>query len=96
MINKEEVKHIAHLARLGLLENELEKFQGELSAILDFVEKLQKVDVSGVEPMAQATDAKNIFRKDQAKKSRADFRRVFLKNLPKREGDYIKVPPILE
>lgn len=96
MINKEEVKHIAHLARLGISKGEIEKFQGELSAILDFVEKLQKVDVSGVEPMAQATESKNVFRKDQAKKSKAAFRQTFLKNLPQREGDHIKVPPILE
>ncbi|MDP2664107.1 MAG: Asp-tRNA(Asn)/Glu-tRNA(Gln) amidotransferase subunit GatC, partial [bacterium] len=48
MISKEEVKHIAKLARLGLSDKEIGKFQKDLSSILDYVEKLKKVDVSGV------------------------------------------------
>lgn len=53
MITKEEVQHIAKLARLGLTENEIEKFRKELSSILDYVEKLKEVDVSGVEAEMQ-------------------------------------------
>ena len=49
MITKEAVKHIAQLARLGLSEKEIGKYQKELSSILDYVEKLKRVDVSGVE-----------------------------------------------
>ena len=50
MITKEEVKHIAKLARLGLTEEEIEKFQKELSSILDYFEKLKEIDVSDVAP----------------------------------------------
>ena len=62
MISKEEVKHIAKLARLGLSEKETEKFQKELSSILDYIEKLKEVDVSGVPEMTHAVETKNVFR----------------------------------
>jgi aspartyl-tRNA(Asn)/glutamyl-tRNA(Gln) amidotransferase subunit C len=54
MISEDKVKHIAKLARLGLTEKEIEKFQKELSAILDYFEKLKEVDISGVEPTSHS------------------------------------------
>ncbi|MDI6891254.1 MAG: Asp-tRNA(Asn)/Glu-tRNA(Gln) amidotransferase subunit GatC [Thermodesulfovibrionales bacterium] len=50
MISKQDVQHIAKLARLGLTEREIKKFQKELSKILDYIEKLKEVDVCGIEP----------------------------------------------
>ncbi len=50
MISKKEVQHIAKLARLGLTEKEIEKFQRELSSILNYIEKLKEVDISKAEP----------------------------------------------
>ena len=75
MISREEVKHIAKLARLGITEKEEEKFTKELSKILDYVEKLKEVAVSKVEPTSHlSTQAKrsveNVMRKDQV--SRGD------------------------
>jgi len=66
MISKEEVKHIAKLARLGLTEEEIEKFQKELSAILDYIEKLKEVDIEGVEPMSHSIKLENVTRQDAA------------------------------
>ncbi len=68
MISKEEVKHIAKLARLGLTEKEIEKFQKELSSILDYVEKLKEVDVSKVEPTSHPLKMENVMRKDEVSK----------------------------
>ncbi len=68
MISKEEVKHIAKLARLGLTGKEIEKFQKELSSILDYVEKLKEVDVSRVEPTSHPLKKENVMRKDEVSK----------------------------
>ena len=81
MITKEEVKHIAKLARLGLTEEEITKFQRELSKILDYIEKLKEVDISKVEPTSHSitrvlakggdeastssTEVENIMRSDE-------------------------------
>jgi aspartyl-tRNA(Asn)/glutamyl-tRNA(Gln) amidotransferase subunit C len=76
MISKEEVKHIAKLARLGLTEEEIEKFQKDLSSILGYIEKLKEVDVSKIEPASpsgvalrasHAVKVENVMRKDEAK-----------------------------
>jgi len=64
MISKEEVKHIAKLARLGLSEDEIGKFQKELSGILDYIEKLKEVDVSDVAPASHAILVENSVRED--------------------------------
>ena len=65
MIIKEEVKHIAELARIGLKEKEVDKYQKEMSAILDWVEQLKEVDVTGIEPTAHIAGLKNIVRTDK-------------------------------
>jgi aspartyl-tRNA(Asn)/glutamyl-tRNA(Gln) amidotransferase subunit C len=67
MISKEEVKHIAKLARLGLTEEEIEKFQKDLSSILGYIEKLKEVDVSKIGPASHAVKVENVMRKDEAK-----------------------------
>ena len=65
-LSKEEIKYIANLARLELTEEELEKYGGQLSAVLDYIDQLKEVDTAGVEPTAQVTGMKNIFREDKA------------------------------
>ncbi len=67
MISKEEVKHIAKLARLGLTEEGIEKFQKELSSILDYIEKLKEVDILGIEPASHAIKVENVMREDGVK-----------------------------
>ena len=68
MIKKEEVQHIAKLARLGLSSQEIEKYRKELSSILDFVEKLKRVDVTEVEATSHPLSAENIIREDNVLK----------------------------
>jgi len=67
MITKKEVEHISRLSRLGLSEKEKGKFSKELSAILEFVNKLNEIKVDKIEPTAQVTGLENISRKDVAK-----------------------------
>ena len=70
MLAKDEVKHIAKLARLGLTEKEIKKYQKELSAILDYFEKLKKVDVAKIkiEPTSHPLAIENVMRKDEVLK----------------------------
>jgi len=95
MISKEEVKHIAKLARLGLSEKEIEKFQNELSSILDYIEKLKEVDITGVEPTSHSVLVENITRED---KENSKFRVSSPKLLdlaPDKKERYLKVKQVL-
>ena len=65
MISKEDVKRIAKLARLGLTQEEILKFQKDLSSILDYIEKLKEVDVSKVKPTAHSIEMENVMRDDK-------------------------------
>lgn len=64
-LTKDQVKHVAKLARLGLSEAEIEKFRTQLSGILDYVEQLNEVKTDGVEPTAQVTGLLNVMREDE-------------------------------
>ncbi len=64
MITQEQVKHIAKLARLGLKDEDVEKFSKQLSSIMEYVEKLNEVDVKDVEPTSQVTGLENVMRED--------------------------------
>ena len=70
-LSQDQVRHIAKLVRLSLNNEEVEKFSKELTSILDYVEILQEVDTSGVEPTAQVTGLTNALRKDEIKESEA-------------------------
>ena len=65
MITPEQVKHIAKLARLGLEEQDVEKFSRQLSSIMDYMEKLSEVKVSDVQPTSQVTGLQNVLREDR-------------------------------
>jgi len=94
MITKKEVQHIAKLARLGLLEKELGKFQKELSSILDFVKKLQGADTSKVEPVSHITGAKNVMRNDTGRKIDIERVKKILKEVPETKEGYVKVKAV--
>ncbi|MFA6383606.1 MAG: Asp-tRNA(Asn)/Glu-tRNA(Gln) amidotransferase subunit GatC [Parcubacteria group bacterium] len=64
MLSKDEIKHIAGLARVGLDEREIKKYQKDMSSILDWVEQLKEVDITGVEPTAHITGSENVARED--------------------------------
>jgi aspartyl/glutamyl-tRNA(Asn/Gln) amidotransferase C subunit len=93
MISQEEVKHIAKLARLGLSQKETEKFQKELSAVLDYFEKMKKADVSGVEALSQPFKIENVVRED---KERAKDNDNLLDSAPDSKDNYIKVKSVFK
>ncbi len=69
MISKNNVKYISHLARINLEENELEALTTDLEEILNYIEKLKKLDVSGIEPTSHVLPLQNVFREDKRKPS---------------------------
>lgn len=93
-ITKEEVEYVAQLARLELSEGEKGELAVQLSRILEYAEKINRLDTEGVEPTAHAVPMKNVFREDEVHESLSTD--DVLANAPEREGDYFKVPRILE
>ncbi len=93
MIDKEQVRKVAHLARLELTPEEDEQFTTQLSSILDYFEQLSELDVSDVPPTARAIDVSNITRPDQLQPF--SDRELILESAPEQEGDFFKVPKIL-
>ena len=94
MISKEEVIHIAKLARLNLSGKEIERLQKELSMILDYIEKLKEVNVEKAEPTSHSVVIKNIIREDKAQINNAETREKLLGEIPDKKGDYLKVKSI--
>ena len=89
-----DVRYTAQLARLHLSEEEIAKFQTQLSQVLAYVEKLEQVDVTGVEPTAHATAIFNVFRKDE---SRDWFTAAeALANAPREANQLFVVPKVVE
>ena len=69
MIDREQVLHIARLARLKLSEEEVEKMAGELPAILDHIEKINELDLEDVEPTSHVVEVENVLRPDEPRES---------------------------
>ncbi len=93
-IDQEQVRKVAKLARLELSEAEVEEFTGQLSAILDYVEKMNELDTTDVEPLAHCLPISNVLREDTAKESLGTEKA--LTNAPQRDGEFFKVPKILD
>jgi aspartyl-tRNA(Asn)/glutamyl-tRNA(Gln) amidotransferase subunit C len=89
-----DVRYTAQLARLNLSDAEIEKFQAQLGQVLDYVEKLRKVDVSGVEPTAHAFPVHNVFRKDEVRASLPPS--AALANAPRSANGLFIVPKVIE
>ncbi|OGZ31878.1 MAG: asparaginyl/glutamyl-tRNA amidotransferase subunit C [Candidatus Portnoybacteria bacterium RBG_13_40_8] len=98
MISREQIEHIAKLARMELTEKEKEKFSTELSSILDYIDKLNQVETKAIEPISQITGLENIVREDAPRKedTRSNIRDKFIKAAPAKKDNYFKVPKILE
>jgi aspartyl-tRNA synthetase len=93
-ITRDEVYHVAKLARLTLSESEAAQYQKDLNSILTYVESLEKVETEGVAPMSHVLDIKNVWKKDIP--SKKDISDDLLSNAPMIEKGYFKVPKILE
>ena len=93
-LSREEVLHIARLARLGLTETEVDRLSEQLSNILENFEVLQQVDTSGVAPTAQSIALQNVTKDDEVAASLPQPQ--VLANAPRRDGDYFRVRAVLE
>lgn len=93
MLSTEEVKKVAQLSRIELSETEVEKFQKDLSSILDYVEELKQVSTEGLEIVSSVTGLENIEREDKA--VLVDYQEQILENAPERRDNFYKVKSIL-
>ncbi len=93
-IDQAQVRKVAKLSRLELTEAEVEEFTGQLSAILDYVEKMNELDTANIEPLAHCLPLSNVFRQDRVKESLGTEKT--LGNAPQRDGEFFKVPKILD
>jgi aspartyl-tRNA(Asn)/glutamyl-tRNA(Gln) amidotransferase subunit C len=93
-LSREEVLHIARLARLGLTEEDVERFREQLSNILDNFEVLKEVESAGVPPTTHAVPLQNVLREDEVAPSLPQDE--VLSNAPRQEEGHFKVRPVLE
>lgn len=88
-----EVEHIAILAKLEFTEAEKEKFTYQLNKILEYVEQLNKIDTSNVEPLSHVIELSNVFREDKVKPGVSTDEA--LKNAPSKTEQFFKVPKVI-
>lgn len=93
-LSREEVLHIALLARLGLTETEVNRLSEQLSNILENFEALQQVDTSGIPPTAQSIPLQNVVSEDKVIPCLPQDQ--ILANAPRRDGDFFRVKVVLE
>lgn len=93
-IDEALVRKVARLSRLELTEAEVAEFTGQLSAILDYMAKMNELDTTNVEPLAHCLPISNVLRADEVKESLGTEKT--LANAPQRDGQFFKVPKILD
>lgn len=93
-IDEQQVRHIAHLSRLDLSDEEIAQYGRQLGEVLQYVEKLNEVDTEGVEPTAHAMPVSNVFRADVPGESLGVEKA--LQNAPDKATPYFKVPKVLD
>ena len=93
-LSKEEVLHIARLARVGVTDEEVDRMSEQLSHILESFQALQEVDTEGVPPTAQPNELRNVIKDDKTRPSLSQ--EEALANAPAREGEFIRVRAVLE
>jgi len=92
-ITIEQVEYVAKLARLKLTEEEKELFTQQLNKVLEYMEKLNELDTSGIEPTFHVVPHKNAFREDKV--TNPNQREELLKNAPKSKEGFFKVPRVI-
>jgi aspartyl-tRNA(Asn)/glutamyl-tRNA(Gln) amidotransferase subunit C len=93
-LTREEVLHVAELARLGLSDAEVARFQEQLSDILTYADRLQQVDLSHIPPSARVQDLQTVLRDDEVRPSFP--REAILANAPQAAEGCFRVPPVLD
>lgn len=95
-LTKQEVEHIAELARIKLSEKEKEKFQEQLSSILEYVNKLSEVDTEGVEPIAHITGLFNVTREDEVIPQTEEIMKKLVEMAPEHEDNLVKTMGVFD
>jgi len=93
-ISREQVLHVATLARLSFTDEEVDRFTAQLSSVLEYVDKLSELDLDGVEPMAHVHATLTTMRDDTSRTSLP--REELLANAPETEGGCFRVPQVIE
>ena len=92
-LSEKDVQYVAKLARLEVTDQEVAKYTQQLANILEYVEQLNKLDTSKVEPLTHPLDVKNVFRPDELKPSLTQVE--VLSNAPEPQSGHFKVPKIM-
>lgn len=93
-IDRDTARKVAHLARIAVKEEDLPKLAGELSAVLAFMEQLNEVDVTGIEPMTSVTPMRLVRREDVV--TDGNIQAQILKNAPDAREGFFAVPKVVE
>lgn len=93
-VTLEEVKHIANLAKLNFNEDQITKLQKDLNKVLDYIDKLNELDLSDVEPLENINETENIFKRDEETKWLST--EEALRNAPQRTSNFFKVPKVID
>lgn len=94
LIDKNTVEHVAHLARIELKNQELERFHLQLQGILDFIDKLKEAEVKDIAPTSHILPINNVLREDIPGDSLVPAKA--LENAPQKEGNFFVVPKVIE
>ena len=94
LISDETIEYVKILAKLELSEEEKEQAKTDIGRMLDYIDKLNELDTSGVEPLSHVFQVSNVFREDVV--TNQDERERILKNAPARKDDSFKVPKTVE
>ena len=95
MISKEQVEHIANLARMRLSPEEIDRLQTDLSRVIDYFEILKEASTNEANPMTHSIRVENVTRKDVAEKSAPELRKILVESAPQKKEDFVKVRQIL-
>ena len=93
-LTRDQVEHVAHLARLNLSDEEIERYREQLSAVLDYAELLNKVDTTSIPPTATVLPLRTVLRADEPEPSFTPDE--ILANAPNRDGQFFRVHAVLE
>lgn len=93
-ITKDVIEYVAHLGRLDLEPQEVELYTGQIDSILQYMDKLNSLDTTGIEPTSHAVPIDCVMRNDESRDS--FLVDESLQNAPERKGSFFKVPPVIE
>jgi aspartyl-tRNA(Asn)/glutamyl-tRNA(Gln) amidotransferase subunit C len=94
-LTEREIKHVAHLARIGVSGEEVAQYRVELSAVLDHVAQLEQVDTEGVAPMTHGIDMTNVLREDTVEACDEVTKDAIMTQVPETKDGYIKVRKVI-